>query len=160
MSAEKLFELWDGKPQLIDPQVWKSTIWGIKPHGDNEDYLEVQISLESYMGEEGNLYRPAKGANYEDLEDSKVVLRLYAAIPREEIPEGMVEASPLPDFRAWVQWKRLAVGNIIQKKNKKGLIVLFSSHCFVEGAEWHGTGSGRGAVIYSSIEEIMESIDI
>jgi len=160
LAAERLFELWDGKPQLIDPTLWKSTVWGIKPHGDNEDYLEVQISLESYMDEEGNLYRPEKGADYDALVSQKVILRLYAAICKEQIPEAMVEASGLPEFRAWVQWKRLAVRNVIIKKNKKGLIVLFSSHCFIENAEFHGTGSGRGAFVYSSIEEIMDSIDI
>lgn len=160
MSAERLFEMWGGKPQLIDPEVWKSTVWGIKPHGVDTDYLEVQVSIESYMDEMGVLYRPEKGANYEDLESSKVLMRLYAAVPREEIPEGMVEASTIPEFKAWVLWKRLAVGNIQLRKNKKGNQVLVSCHCFIEGAEWHGTGSGRGSIIYSSIEEIMESIDI
>lgn len=161
-AAERLFDIWGGKPQLLDTKVWKSTVWSIKPHGDNEDYLEAQISVESYMDENGNLYRPAKGANYEDLESSKVLLRLYAAVPKEEIPEAMVQASGIPEFRAWVLWKRLAVAQVNLKKTKKGIPVLVSCHCFIEEAEWHGTGSGRGAVVYSSIEEIMEleSLDI
>lgn len=147
--SEELFEIWGGTPQLLDPKLWKSTIWSIKPHGGSQDYSEVQMTLESYL-REGELYRPPKGFDYSSIEEEKVVIKLYAAVLTEEIPVGMLEASILPNFRGWVEWTTLAVGNLSVKKGK-----IVSNYCFFEAIEFHGTGSGRGSLIATSIEEVL-----
>lgn len=150
-SSEKLFEIWGGTPQLLDPKLWKSTLWGIKPHGGDANYSEVQMTLESYLnGELGELYRPPKGFDYSSIEEEKVVIKLYAAVLTEEIPVGMLEASILPNFRGWVEWTTLAVGNLSLRKGK-----IVSNYSFFEGIEFHGTGSGRTSLIATCIEEVL-----
>lgn len=153
-SSEMIFKSWGGTPQLLEPKLWKSRVWGIKPHGADPNYSEVQISLESYVDSEGNLYRPEKGSDYSSLEDFKVVLKIYAAFLTEDIPVGMLEAACLPDFKAWIEWRQLAVGNLTLRKGKVGDFIV-SNYCFFEGAEFHGTGSGRAAIIATSIEEVL-----
>ena len=153
-SSEKLFEIWGGTPQLLDPKLCKSTIWGIKPHGGDVNYSEVQMTIESYLGELGELYRPPKGFDYSSIEEEKIIIKLYSAIPTDEIPVGMVEASTLPNIRGWVEWTTLAVGNLSLKKGKKGDYIV-SNFCFFEGLEFHGTGSGRTSLIATSIEEVL-----
>lgn len=149
-SSKKLYEIWGGTPQLLDPTVWKSTIWSIKPHAVEDYYSEVQITLESYLSPEGELFKPPKGFDYSSIEERKVIIKLYAAVENSSIPLGMLEAVELPNFRGWVQWEKLAVGNLTPRER-----YIVSNLSYFHGIEFHGTGCGRTSLIANSLEEVL-----